>query len=45
LESVELNKPTRDDVFLAFTGRNIRDERGSFAETMRQHRIIREARG
>ena len=45
LESVELHKPTLDDVFLAFTGRNIRDERGSFAETMRQHRIIREARG
>jgi len=45
LESVDLHKPTLDDVFLAFTGRNIRDERGSFAETMRQRRIIREARG
>ena len=45
LESVELHKPTLDDVFLAFTGRNIRDERGSMAETMRQRRIIREARG
>jgi len=45
LESVELHEPTLDDVFLSVTGRNIRDERGSFAETMRQHRIIREARG
>jgi len=45
LESVELHKPTLDDVFLAFTGRNIRDERGSMAETMRQRRTIREARG
>lgn len=44
LESVELHKPTLDDVFLTFTGRNIREERGSFAETMRQRRIIREAR-
>jgi len=45
LESVDLHKPTLDDVFLTFTGRSIRDERGSFAETMRQRRIIREARG
>jgi len=45
LESVELHEPTLDDVFLSVTGRNIRDEQGSFAETMRQHRIIREARG
>jgi len=45
LESVDLHKPTLDDVFLAFTGRSIRDERGSIAETMRQRRIIREARG
>jgi len=45
LESVELHKPTLDDVFLSVTGRNIRDERGSFMETVRRHRIIREARG
>jgi len=45
LESVELHEPTLDDVFLSVTGRNIRDERGSFVDTMRQHRIIREARG
>jgi len=45
LESVELHEPTLDDVFLSVTGRNIRDERGSFVDIMRQHRIIREARG
>jgi len=45
LESVELHEPTLDDVFLSVTGRNIRDERGSFMDIMRQHRIIREARG
>jgi len=45
LESVELHKPTLDDVFLSVTGRNIRDERGSFMETVRRYRIVREARG
>jgi ABC-type multidrug transport system ATPase subunit len=45
LESVELHKPTLDDVFLSTTGRNIRDERGSFMEMMRRHRIVQQARG
>ncbi len=45
LESVELHKPTLDDVFLSVTGRNIRDERGSFMETIRRHRILHQARG
>jgi len=45
LESVELHKPTLDDVFLSVTGRNIRDERGSFMEMVRRHRIVRHARG
>jgi len=45
LESVELHKPTLDDVFLSVTGRNIREERGSFMETVRRRRIIRHARG
>lgn len=45
LESVELHKPTLDDVFLSATGRNIRDERGSFMEMMRRHRIVQQARG
>jgi len=45
LESVELHKPTLDDVFLSVTGRNIRDEQGSFMETMRRQRIVQQARG
>lgn len=45
LESVELHKPTLDDVFLSVTGRNIRDERGSFMGMVRRYRIMRQARG
>lgn len=45
LESVELHKPTLDDVFISVTGRNIRDQRGSFVEMMRRHRIMQQARG
>jgi ABC-type multidrug transport system ATPase subunit len=45
LDSVELHKPTLDDVFLSVTGRNIRDEKGSFMEMVRRHRIIQQARG
>ena len=45
LESVELHKPTLDDVFISVTGRNIRDQRGSFMEMIRRHRIMRQARG
>ncbi len=45
LESVELHKPTLDDVFISVTGRNIRDEQGSFVEMIRRHRILRQARG
>jgi ABC-2 type transport system ATP-binding protein len=45
LESVELRKPTLDDVFLSVTGRNIREEKGSFLEMVRRHRIVRQARG
>ena len=45
LESVELHKPTLDDVFLSVTGRDIRDERGSFMEMARRHRIVQQARG
>jgi len=45
LESVELHKPTLDDVFISVTGRNIRDQRGSFIEMIRRHRIMRQARG
>ncbi len=45
LESVELRKPTLDDVFLSVTGRNIRDEEGSLIDMMRRFRIMRQARG
>lgn len=45
LESVELHKPTLDDVFLSVTGREIRDEQGSFMDIVRRHRILRQARG
>jgi hypothetical protein len=45
LESVELHKPTLDDVFLSVTGRNIRDERGSHMEEVRRRRTVRQARG
>jgi ABC-2 type transport system ATP-binding protein len=45
VDSVELHKPTLDDVFLSVTGRSIRDERGSMLETMRRNRIIQTARG
>jgi ABC-2 type transport system ATP-binding protein len=45
LESVELRKPTLDDVFLSVTGRNIREQEGSFMDMVRRHRIMRQARG
>jgi ABC-type multidrug transport system ATPase subunit len=45
LDSVELHKPTLDDVFLSVTGRNIRDEEGNVIDMMRRHRIIQQARG
>ncbi len=45
LESVELHKPTLDDVFLSVTGRNIREEKGSFVEMARRHHILQQARG
>jgi ABC-2 type transport system ATP-binding protein len=45
LDSVELRKPTLDDVFLSVTGRNIRDEEGSIVDMVRRFRIMRQARG
>jgi ABC-2 type transport system ATP-binding protein len=45
LESVELRKPTLDDVFLSITGRNIREEEGSIVDMLRRHRIMQQARG
>jgi ABC-2 type transport system ATP-binding protein len=45
VDSVELHKPTLDDVFLSVTGRSIRDERGSFMEGVRRNVIVQSARG
>jgi len=45
LDRAELHKPTLDDVFLSVTGRNIRDEQGSFLEMIRRRLIVRQARG
>ena len=45
LDRAELHKPTLDDVFLSVTGRNIRDEQGSFLEMIRRQHILRQARG
>jgi ABC-2 type transport system ATP-binding protein len=45
LDSVELHEPTLDDVFLSFTGRGIRDEKGSFMDMARRFNILRQARG
>jgi ABC-2 type transport system ATP-binding protein len=44
LDSVELREPTLDDVFLSFTGREIRDEKGNYLEMARRFRIMRHAR-
>ena len=45
LESVELRKPTLDDVFLSVTGRDIREQEGSLMDMLRRHRIMKQARG
>lgn len=45
LESVELRKPSLDDVFLSVTGRNIREEEGSFMDMVRQYRMMKQTRG
>lgn len=45
LESVELHGPSLDDVFISVTGRNIRDQEGSFFEMVRRFRIMSQARG
>ncbi|MBU1255705.1 ATP-binding cassette domain-containing protein [Patescibacteria group bacterium] len=41
IDSIELRKPTLDDVFLSLTGRTIRDEKGTFKDRMRGHMGIR----
>ena len=42
--SISLVRPSLDDVFLKYTGRRIRDEKGSWEEAMRMQRTIRRAR-
>ena len=41
IDSIELRKPTLDDVFLLLTGRAIREEEASDKEHMRQHMRMR----
>lgn len=41
IKSVELRKPTLDDVFLSLTGKKIREEEASNKDVMRQHIAIR----
>ena len=45
IDSVQMHKPTLDDVFLSVTGRSIRDEAGSMMQMFRQFRTMRHARG
>lgn len=45
LASVQMHKPTLDDVFLTVTGRSIRDQSGSMMQMFRQFRTISQARG
>jgi len=41
INSIELRKPTLDDVFLSLTGRTIREEKGTFKDRMRSHMRVR----
>ena len=41
INSIELRKPTLDDVFLKLTGRAIRDEKGTAKDRMRGHMRVR----
>ncbi len=45
IDSVQMHKPTLDDVFLTVTGRSIRDESGSMMQMVRRFRTMRQARG
>jgi len=44
IDSIELRKPTLDDVFLHLTGRKIREEEASSKDHMREHMRIRGGR-
>ena len=41
IDSIELRKPTLDDVFLNLTGRKIREEEASSKDRMREHMRMR----
>ncbi len=41
INSIELRKPTLDDVFLKLTGHAIREEKGTFKDRMRGHMRVR----
>ena len=44
IDSIELRKPTLDDVFLSLTGRALRDEKSSSKDRMREKMRIRGGR-
>jgi len=45
IKSINLHKPTLEDVFLSYTGRTLRDENGSAKESMRMRRRAMGGRG
>ncbi len=44
ITSITIKKPTLDDVYLAYTGKEFRDKEGSREEAIRMRRIIRRTR-
>ncbi len=44
IESVSLNKPTLDDVFVKYTGRSLRDEKTDKIERFKQYMIMKRRR-
>lgn len=44
ITSITMKKPSLDDVYLAYTGREFRDEEGSREDAMRMRRLIRRTR-
>ena len=44
ISSITMKKPSLDDVYLAYTGREFRDEEGSKEDAMRMRRLVRRTR-
>jgi len=44
ISSITMKKPSLDDVYLAYTGREFRDEEGSKEDAMRIRRLVRRTR-